>query len=228
MKRRTTPAFTLIELLIVIGLLGALTTLILPAFKQTRVSSFNQIVQSDLAEIRSAFQRFYRDCVPNDSDLENVRVYGIEILLQKPSECNTANPWSFDDEYDADKQKGWRGPYLEDEGERVIKPDSIGQDTTDGSAKIKVIEDPFSNSPTDGHYYRVVAPPIDGSAPPSGYVYSEMLLVCVVGSGPGEDGNPPGSGGKDQGLDFSLAVGQTLDNVDQHFDTAIRLCPWVE
>jgi type II secretory pathway pseudopilin PulG len=214
MKRRRTSAFTLIELIIVIGLLGALAAVMLPSLTVKRVESLQQVVGHDMYEVRSAFQRFYHDCVPQPEDLENICDYGLEILTRAPSEC--AGTWSFV-EYDPGKDKGWRGPYVEMEGERLINPDSVGQDRTGGTVTVKVIEDPFTDS-DDGHYYRVVAPPVSTN-PADGHVHKEMLIVCVVGDE---------SSGDDEELNFSLGVGETLDDHTVVNDVAIRLCPYVE
>jgi prepilin-type N-terminal cleavage/methylation domain-containing protein len=210
MKRRTTSAFTLIELLIVIGLLGALATIMLPTLSVKRVESLEQVVSHDMAQIRSAFQRLYRDAVLTESDLENVRRYGLYPLMERPD--GSHDSWSIP-AFDSDRDRGWRGPYAEQEGRRQIDADGVGQPS--GVAEVPVIEAPFSTSATDGHYYRVVAPKNTSGD----YVYREMLLVCV-----GANGN----------LDITLptlTVGESLDlesvaaGTD---DTVIRLCPYVE
>ncbi len=205
-------AFTLIELLIVIGLLGALAALMLPTFRMRRVESLGQIVDHDMAEIRRAFRRFYGDAVLLENDLEMVRRWGLGCLAERPD--GTHEGWVVPD-FDMQKRRGWRGPYLAPEGRRHIDgdEDAIGQPA--GAVEVPVVEDPFSASDSDGHYYRVVAPvDTDGN-----YVYHEMLLVCV------------GANGR---LDIALpvlAAGETLDPdllVDGTDDTTVRLCPYVD
>ncbi len=212
MKRRTTSAFTLIELLIVIGLLGALATIMLPTLSVKRVESLEQVVSHDMAEIRGAFQRLYRDAVLSESDLDNVRRYGLHPLMERPDGTHGGSAIPV---FDAEKQRGWRGPYVEQEGRRDIDAalDAFGQPA--GGASVPVILDPFSASTGDGHYYRVVAPKNTSGD----YVYREMLLVCV-----GPNGN----------LDITLptlTVGESLDPESVAAgtdDTAMRLCPYVE
>ncbi len=210
---RAQPGFTLIELLIVIGLLGALAAVMLPLFDVKRVESLEQIVSHDLAAIQQAFQRLHRDAVFDEDDLAQVRRYGLVALFERPVNYGTT-PWTLD-KFDADRQRGWRGPYAQQEGRRKINADSTGQLMDSGGVEVPVIEDPFSASDTDGHYYRVVAPKNTSGD----YVYRETLLVCVGANG---------------SLDITLptlAVGGTLD-LDSltagKDDTAWRLCPYVE
>jgi type II secretory pathway pseudopilin PulG len=212
MKRRRTSAFTLIELIIVIGLLGALATIMLPTLSVKRVESLEQVVSHDMAAIRGAFQRLYRDAVLSESDLDNVRRYGLHPLMEQPD--GTHGGWAIP-AFDAEREKGWRGPYAEQEGRRDIDADVDAFGQPAGSTMIPVIEDPFSASETDGHYYRVVTPKNTSHD----YVYRETLLVCV-----GANGN----------LDITLptlAVGESLNLesvVSGTDDTVMRLWPYVE
>jgi prepilin-type N-terminal cleavage/methylation domain-containing protein len=211
---RTRHAFTLIELLIVIGLLGALAALMLPLFDVDRVESLEEIVSHDLAAIQQAFQRLHRDAVLDEADLDEVRRYGLVALFERPVSYGTNN-WTLD-EYDADRQRGWRGTYAQQEGGRTIDPDSDGQDHDGGTVSVPVIETPFATAGDDGHYYRVLAPERQGG----GYVYREMLIVC------------PGADGKLDIVLPELAEGGTLGDLDSLTagtdDTAWRLCPYVE
>jgi len=63
--------------------------------------------------------------------------------------------WSFDSEFDADKGKGWRGPYIERQGSRDVNPAS-GQPLLTGGAEIPVVHDPYCDADDDEHYYRVI------------------------------------------------------------------------
>ncbi|MFP4379750.1 MAG: hypothetical protein ACLFUS_04525, partial [Candidatus Sumerlaeia bacterium] len=171
-----------------------------------------QIVAHDMAEIRGAFQRLYSDGVLSENALDNVRRYGLHPLMERPDGAHDG--WAIP-VFDAEKQRGWRGPYVAQEGRRDIDaaPDAFGQPA--GTDEVPVIEDPFSASDTDGHYYRVVAPENTSGD----YVYREMLLVCV---GPNGD------------LDITLPTLTIGDSLDLESvaagtdDTVIRLCPYVE
>jgi prepilin-type N-terminal cleavage/methylation domain-containing protein len=211
MNTKRAAGFTLIELIIVIGLLGALAAVMLPSLTVKRVESLQQIVDHDMAEIRHSFQRLYEDVVFQAGDLEGVRRYGLYPLMARPE---SFYGWTIP-EYDAERSRGWRGPYAQQEGQRTVSSTSTGQALDAAGVEVPVIEDPFSSTGTDGHYYRVAAPPQQGG----GYVFREMLLIFIGANG---------------SLDISLptlAAGEVLDlsaltaGTD---DAAIRLCPYVE
>ena len=140
--------FTLIELLIVIGLLGALTTLILPRLSMTRTEAMDPIVDKEMHDIRLAFQRFYQDVMPDDADLEHFRLYGLAPLMTR-----NINETELFDEWNYDRQRGWRGPYIDRESTRTLS----------GADGVPVILDPYSEEPVDEHYYRVLCPGSTGS-----------------------------------------------------------------
>jgi prepilin-type N-terminal cleavage/methylation domain-containing protein len=106
--------FTLIELLIVIGLLGALTMLILPTHRLQKAAANEDLMLGEMAELQQAFQRFHADCLPTLSDLAVLtNVYLAPLLVQ--ADPNTPPLFDFPD-YDLDRRVGWRGPYAETEG----------------------------------------------------------------------------------------------------------------
>lgn len=106
--------FTLIELLIVIGLLGALTMLVLPTYRLQRVAANEDIMLGEMAALQEAFQRFYADCLPTLADLNVLtNVYLAPLLVQ--TDPNTPPQFDYPD-YEPDRRVGWRGPYAETEG----------------------------------------------------------------------------------------------------------------
>lgn len=148
-----TPAgFTLIEMLIVIGLLGAVAMILLASFNTNREQTLDHsIVQKELSDLQRAFHRMAADCVLQQGDLEQIAQFGLALLMERVTDNGTvlAEPW------DVDKGKGWRGPYVEPESHRLIAPSSVGQQS--GAVLIPVIETPYSKSDADGSYYRLVA-----------------------------------------------------------------------
>jgi prepilin-type N-terminal cleavage/methylation domain-containing protein len=145
--------FTLIELLIVIGLLGAVAMVMLASFNTNREETLdNSVVQKELSDIQRAFHRLNADCVLRQGDLKTIAQYGLAVLMTE----GILSGW------DADKGKGWRGPYVEREGARAIDSASIGQQAGT-AAVIAVVETPYTSADDDGHYYRVVATEQDTS-----------------------------------------------------------------
>lgn len=137
------------ELLIVIGLLGFIATLIIPQFAGTRNDAIEPVIQSELAEIQRAFLRFKNDYNLRQEDYFQIAKYGVSVLL-----TNRLADADKDDfyltEWDADRQRGWRGPYLHSEHERNIDITKIGQ--PEGRITVPVILTPDQNT-----YYRIIA-----------------------------------------------------------------------
>ncbi len=146
--------FTLIELLIVIGLLGVLASLVLSSLQVQRTDVLdNSLAPAEMMDICKAFVAFEADCVPTSTDRTLIEQYGLEILMDYES----SRGWSFPDEFDFDRGKGWRGPYIERQGSREVNTVS-GQPLLSGGTDLPVVHDPYSDLPDDEHYYRVIKP----------------------------------------------------------------------
>jgi len=146
--------FSLIELLIVIGLLGALATLVLPQFQVKRTEVLDeQLAPAEMMDIRRAFAAFEADCAPTSADRALIEQYGLEILMK----FEPLRSWSFPASFDNERGKGWRGPYIERQGSRKVNTVS-GQPLLPGGTEIPVVHDPYSDLPDDDHYYRVTKP----------------------------------------------------------------------
>jgi prepilin-type N-terminal cleavage/methylation domain-containing protein len=157
-------AFTLIELLIVIGLLGGLAMLVLPRLSVNRHwASDEALAPSEMMEIRRAYAAFEADCLPTTADAEKMAQYGLEILMRFES----SRGWSFPESYDPARRKGWRGPYLEAQGTRTVYVNGIGQPLTGSgpTAQIPVVHDPRHGMDAAGQaerFYRVLREPTSG------------------------------------------------------------------
>jgi prepilin-type N-terminal cleavage/methylation domain-containing protein len=166
--------FTLIELLIVIGLLGALATLVLPRLTVEKEWAVDEsLAPKEMMDIRRAYAAFEADCVPTKGDRELIAKYGLEILMKYES-----RGWSFPASFDPARGKGWRGPYIQQEGTRTVdvsldtspNPDVYrGQTTTGGDTDIPVILDPrhdtdadTAEAPREDRFYRVLYEPTSG------------------------------------------------------------------
>lgn len=154
-KSARLSGFTFVELLIVIGLLGALATLVLPQFQMKRGGAIDKsLAPAEMMDIRRAFAAFEADCAPTSADRTLIEQYGLEVLM----EYNDTRGWSFPDSFDYHRAKGWRGPYIEQQGTRTIYINESGQPLTGSgtTATIPVVHDPYSVLPDDEHYYRVI------------------------------------------------------------------------
>lgn len=152
--------FTLMELLIVIGLLGALTMLVLPRLQVTKSwAADDSMAPAEMMDIRRAYAAFQADCLPTAADQTNFARSGLAILMT--TNLTGASGLSFPLEFDAQRGKGWRGPYLQPEGERNVYLHEEGQPTngSGATATIPVICDPrygMEAVRAGEHYYRVL------------------------------------------------------------------------
>jgi general secretion pathway protein G len=96
MKNQTSTArsraFTLVELMVVVVILGILAATIIPQFMGTKHEAKVGATKAHIAEIESAIQRFYihMDRYPTADE-------GLKVLVESPT---------------SDDNKKWRGPYI--------------------------------------------------------------------------------------------------------------------
>ncbi len=163
---RNSRGFTLMELLIVIGLLAALATLVMSGLEFTRTEALDDsLVQKELSDLQRVFQRFVADCVPQQSDYKLIAKYGLAPLMQYDDFLDGSDTWSFN-EWDRDRRKGWRGPYADYETEELVNitldahgiPTTPGQERAAGGSAVPVICTPYVHDDDgfDGGYYRVI------------------------------------------------------------------------
>jgi general secretion pathway protein G len=90
--RRRAGAFTLIEIMVVVVILGILAATIIPQFMGTTQDAKISAAKAHIAELESAVERFYvhMDRYPTAEE-------GLKVLVDPPTD-------------DADKK--WRGPYI--------------------------------------------------------------------------------------------------------------------
>lgn len=153
-----TRAFSLIELMIVIVILGALTAIIVPMFSYSETNAKEDAVTAEMAAIRKAYLEFYNDNFPED-ELSNLANYGLYPLVRQPEPITTpANSYpgtwanAVHSDYDHYNDLGWNGPYLMHEGLQQVRVNIYGQVTTNAGTQceIPIVKDPY------GGYYRVV------------------------------------------------------------------------
>ena len=91
-QRRRTKAFTLIEIMVVVAILGILAATIVPQFMGTKYEAKVSAAKSHIATIASALEQFnvHMDRYPTPDE-------GLKVLTEKPAGENSK----------------WRGPYLQ-------------------------------------------------------------------------------------------------------------------
>lgn len=140
---RCLNAFTLIELLIVIGLLGALAVIMLPSFKFRKSSADKAVMESEMTDIQFAFRRFYDDCLPDSNQMAALTNIGLAPLIVRTN----ASPAFEYPQFDPAKNRGWRGPY------------AFSETTNIAGGAIPTLLDPYMNpyvvrcDPTNRCYY---------------------------------------------------------------------------
>lgn len=98
--RRTSDAFTLIEIMVVVVILGILAATIIPQFMGTKHEAKVSTAKASLSELENALERFqiHMDRYPTTDE-------GLKALVEPP----------------AGEDKKWRGPYV-----KLLRPDPWG------------------------------------------------------------------------------------------------------
>ena len=108
---RSRAAVSLIELLAVISMLAALTTLLVPLFSSVIHDANVVATQHSLTQIRDAFSDYWLDT-------KHVELDGTSTVAAESNRFDIrwliVNPVTDDStiEFDANSRIGWRGPYL--------------------------------------------------------------------------------------------------------------------
>ncbi len=97
---RQSRAFTLIEIMVVVVILGILAATIIPQFMGTTHDAKISSAKSNIAEIESAIERFYIHM-----DRHPTAEEGLKVLVEAP----------------AGEDQRWRGPYI-----KLLRPDPWG------------------------------------------------------------------------------------------------------
>ena len=168
---RSSLAFSLVELMIVITILGALVAIIIPAFSYSEQSAKADAVTAEMRQLRQSFAHFYQDNYPSDIKLQSLATYGLWPLFSTnalPAEL--ASVIHDIGSYDVANRLGWRGPYALAEGTNLTVCLQNGQPPTGAAPRqaIPVVYDPY------GGYYRVLAPEVGGVLSAS-----SLYLVCT-------------------------------------------------
>lgn len=99
-NRGKLAAFTLIEIMVVVVILGILAATIIPQFLGTATDAKISAAKSAIAELESNLERFYIHMDRHPTTEE-----GLKVLVEPPS----------------GEEKKWRGPYI-----KMLRPDPWG------------------------------------------------------------------------------------------------------
>ena len=162
--------FSLIELMIVVAILGALVAIIIPSFGFSEQSAKDDVVVSEMRQLREAFAQFYLDNYPSDDNVAKMANYGLwPLFTTNAPPDHSASVARIG--YDAANRLGWRGPYalMEKSDQSVYLQAGQIKDAAEGTvsgsaAAIPVALDPY------GGYYRVTVPASDPA---------DLYLVCT-------------------------------------------------
>ena len=100
LRQKRSGAFTLIEIMVVVIIIGILAAAIIPQFMGTTQDAKVSAAKSAIAELESALERFnlHLDRYPTAEE-------GLKVLVEAPS----------------GDEKKWRGPYI-----KMLRPDPWG------------------------------------------------------------------------------------------------------
>lgn len=178
--------FSLIELLIVVGILGALTALILPVFHDAEKEARSTVARSAMKDIQWAFGRFHADLLPElrqqhtdngentNFYLEDLARYGLwPLFVRNHPVLPESDDWGTSvfrkyPAYDPETGFGWRGGYLEHNNIASIAAPALTYQFT-GSPDNMTITQTGAQTPGDackipvlrdpyGGYYRLLCP----------------------------------------------------------------------
>lgn len=119
MKR--TPAFTFVELVVVVAVILALAGIITPYVSRDLSETKDRTAQSDVNRITSAINRYMNDTLLPPTGEQGKRSFHFLIGPGAPPVDNSFNsgdsaPLSAFFEHNTWNNVSWRGPYLEDVG----------------------------------------------------------------------------------------------------------------
>lgn len=241
--------FSLIELLIVVGILGALSALILPAFHSTSDEAKKTVALTQMKEIQRAFSRFHADLLSKlrkkESDtnpyLEDIARYGIwPLLVHRHPHLPEGDDWGTNvfksyPAYNSETGFGWRGPYLEYSGiVRIAETNLLynytgtgdvrtvtqnGGQTQGDLAGIPVMKDPY------GGYYRILCPEARTADGSNLSLYDRLKRMVIVCTGPDRTLDTQTNSFLDKADDSYILNINADDIIPQGDDMLLKLMP---
>lgn len=200
MKKKK-KAFSLIELMIVIVIIGVMVSVMIASFDYSERRAEDESVQVEMYNIRKAFVAYYKDNFPSleaEGAFHLVSRFGVAVLCEQSSIyydaiSNSSHKDLYNEAF-ADKDMknkiGWNGAYIMQEGRRSVKiVDSFDEanvwqndaeydttNTTGTAISIPVIQDPY------GGYYRIVIPKGKLGDDTSEQFYPQYAFIVCTGA----------------------------------------------
>ncbi|MEM7210741.1 MAG: prepilin-type N-terminal cleavage/methylation domain-containing protein [Pseudomonadota bacterium] len=157
--RRNNQGLTLLEVLVVLGIVAAIAGIGVQVFTGVTDSTEENIVRAEMREVSSAIQRFRRDTgfYPKDGifgttdDTELALPANLGQLFIEP--VNGGTPVMS---YDPATGTGWRGPYMTElDSLTVVVGDNLtatgsGDPTAGTQETVRAVGDPFVAAPVGG------------------------------------------------------------------------------
>lgn len=102
--RRRNQAFSAVEMMIALGVVGVLLLIAVPSYRNARIQSQTKKAEADLALIATAVRQLMWDTGKFPSGLSIADVSGTEVWSLTPTNAGLVGATSI--------YTGWRGPYL--------------------------------------------------------------------------------------------------------------------
>ncbi len=154
-RHATMHGFTLVELIIVIGLLAFLAVGALVAYDGVGEDAKQQIVRTEMANISKALKQYKRDvgAYPARQHPADFTF----LLVDKIWEGAVYDELTDDERWDPESARGWRGPYLDNAGNGYVSVgvnlgfDGSGSPTVGAvvAQPMMAVGDPFTRLPVD-------------------------------------------------------------------------------
>lgn len=94
-RNRWQRGFTLVELLVVMAILGLLTTVGLASFRTARLKSRDAQRKHDLGQIQEGLEMYYNDIGRYPSGAVNGKITGCGSQIASPTECDWGSSWQL-------------------------------------------------------------------------------------------------------------------------------------
>ncbi len=140
-QRKNQQGFSLLELMLVVGILAVIGGAMVASFGSVDTDSKDQIARHEILELKKALLQFRQD-LGHFPDMTGLSPADFSGLLEQGAE----------DSWDIDRGRGWRGPYVSRFGEGLLDiGDDLGLDGTGqpdaGSVltNIAAIADPYQH-----------------------------------------------------------------------------------